>query len=123
MRSRSSIAALIISTIYLSGCVGVDSGQPGESELRQSVLADCSSIPLMSAFSSIAVDPERELVIRDLHVVEDACRTTWTAAGCSTSLGAWTFGQLMATMSGNSDVTSPAAQNFVKQWLQFWLQP
>jgi hypothetical protein len=57
-------------------------------------------------------------------VVDDPCRTAWNGTGCASgTLGVWTFGQLMATMSGNSDVTSSTARNFVSQWLQFWLSP
>jgi hypothetical protein len=40
-------------------------------------------------------------MIRDLSVVEDLCRTAWTAGGCPPgALGAWTAGELFNRMSG-----------------------
>jgi len=121
MRFKASIATSIIFTIHLSGCVV--SGQPDESTSHQSVLTNCSSLLPMSAYSSIPIDRDKELIIRNISVVDDPCRTAWNGTGCTSTLGKWTFGQLMATMSGNSDVTSPTARNFVSQWLQFWLSP
>lgn len=127
MRLEASITTTTsaILAICLWGCIGADQPtQPKESTANQSVLTDCSSLPEMSAMSSIpAIDPAKELIIKSTSVVDDACRTTWTGgSGCATgTIGAWTFGQLMATMSGNSDVTSATAKQFIRQWLQFWL--
>jgi hypothetical protein len=61
----------------------------------------------------VAVDFDREILVRDLSVVEDPCRTTWTAGGCAPgTVGAWTFGHLMSEMAG----TTPPAQ-FVAEWV------
>lgn len=127
MKFRALFAASVIVAMQLSGCatVGEDAGQPGEATVGQSVLTNCSSLPTMAQMSSIpTIVPEKELIIRDLKVVEDPCRTTWTATGCAAgTLGAWTFGQLMATMSGDSNVLSARAKTFVNTWLQSWLRP
>lgn len=61
----------------------------------------------------VAVDFDHEIVIRDLSVVEDPCRTAWTATGCAAgTLGVWTFGHLMSQMAG----TTPPEQ-FVAEWV------
>ena len=65
------------------------------------------------------VDYERELMITDLSVVEDPCRTTWTGgSGCGSSQAVWTFGYLMNEMSGSTPV-----QKFVAQWLNEFMTP
>ncbi|MFT3769787.1 MAG: hypothetical protein QM820_30490 [Minicystis sp.] len=66
------------------------------------------------------IDFDRELVIRDLSVVEDPCRTTnHPVVGCSPSeIGVWTFGRLMKHMSGN---TPP--EQFVAEWLDTFENP
>lgn len=59
----------------------------------------------------VPVSYPRELMIADLAVIDDPCRTTWTVA-CGASSGAWTFGELMTRMSG----TVPP-QVLVAEWL------
>jgi len=59
-------------------------------------------------------DSERELLIRDLSVVQDSVRTTWRDNGASGD-GVWHFGRLMKNMAGNQD---PSV--FVKNWLAFF---
>lgn len=117
MKFATLAATSILFTLHAAGCVAPD--QSDESATTQSVLANCASLPAISG----AINPDKELIIRDVSVVDDPCRTTWTATGCGTTLGKWTFGQLMATMSGNSDPNSSVAKNFVNQWLRFWLSP
>lgn len=117
MKLATLAAASLFFTFSAVGCITPD--QPDESANTQSVLANCASLPQISG----AINPDRELVIRDISVVDDPCHTTWTATGCGSTLGKWTFGQLMATMSGNSDPTSAVAKNFVNQFLRFWLSP
>lgn len=112
---KSSLATSAVLVASLSGCVGPD--HPGESATHQSVITDCSSLPQTSP-----IDPAKELIIEDLSVVEDPCRTVWANPACdSSTLGKWTFGWLMTAMSGNTDINSPAARSFVNQWLQSWL--
>lgn len=84
--------------------------------LRQQVLASCPH-------NEPAIDMERELVVRHLSVVNDACRTQspWNGtAPCVTasSKGKWNFGYLMSQIAGTADpqVTS----DFVIKWLNTW---
>lgn len=63
----------------------------------------------------VSVDPARELMITDLSVVEDPVRTTWTSNPSDEEQGAWTFGRLMANMSGTH---SPS--DYVLKWLKTW---
>ena len=64
---------------------------------------------------ALQVDPERELLITDLSVVEDPVRTTWDSPVGTPSRGVWTFGHLMADMAG----AQPPGQ-FVLDWLREW---
>jgi hypothetical protein len=112
---KSSIATSAVLVAYLSGCVAPE--HLGESATHQSVITDCSSLPQTSP-----IDPAKELIIEDLSVVEDPCRTVWANPACDSAiLGKWTFGRLMTAMSGATDINSPTARSFVNQWLQSWL--
>ena len=118
MFKKSVLAASTIVSLCLSGCVGPD--DPLESAIKQSMVTDCSSLPQMSA----PIDPNKEITIRETSVVDDPCRTLWTATSCAANtLGRWTFGRFMAVMSGNADPTSATARTFVKNWLALWLAP
>jgi hypothetical protein len=67
----------------------------------------------------VPVDFARELVITDLPVVENPCRTTWSAAGCPLGTrGTWTFKHLMTQMAG-----SVPAQAFVAELLNTFMTP
>jgi hypothetical protein len=68
------------------------------------------------------VDPERELMIRDLTVVEDPARTYEPCTGTGTRMGAWTFGRLMTEIA-NEPATGINPSDFVEQWLQQWQTP
>ena len=63
-----------------------------------------------------AIIPDKELMITNLSVVEDASRT---ANSCDPSTGftlpVWSFGRLMKDMSGTNDPS-----DFVLQWLRTW---
>ncbi len=68
------------------------------------------------------VDPARELFIRDLSVVNDCFRTTWTGL-CAKPVqpatrGAWTFGKLMEGLAGTTDPAQLSA--FTLAWLNHW---
>lgn len=101
---------------------------PDEGSIEQDVVTACDQ-PVPAS----PIIFERELVIRNLHVVEDGrtgdgddeardhCRTTWNAACPANLQGRWTFGYMMAAMAGTSDVTSATAKTFVKNWLKLWL--
>lgn len=83
----------------------------------QSVVTDCKFMdPGHPDFFPLAspIDFDRELVITDLAVVEDPCRSTWFPAGlCAAhTVGAWTFGRLMMDMAG-----SQPPEELVGHWL------
>jgi hypothetical protein len=73
----------------------------------------------------LTVVPAKELMVTDLSVVEDPCRTRWDAngdaEGCDEyARGAWTFGKLMATLAGlgSIDEDPRALSDFVLAWLR-----
>lgn len=65
------------------------------------------------------VDPERELLVRQLSVVDDPLRTYEPCTGAGTPMGAWTFGRLMTEMA-NEPVTGMHPADFTEAWLQEW---
>jgi len=69
----------------------------------------------LAATCPISVDPAKELVIRDLSVVNDPVRTNWTGSLTDPADGAWSFGRLMANMAGDRDVS-----DFIRSWLVIW---
>jgi hypothetical protein len=114
-----------LNAVFVLGCAAVagcsDGGPlPGEEpvgEAQQALVKYCKYLdPAVVAPLPVPVDFTRELVIRDLPVVEDPCRTTWTLGGpCIGSRGVWTFAALMTQMAG----TVPP-QQFVADWLHQW---
>ncbi|APR79768.1 Hypothetical protein A7982_05115 [Minicystis rosea] len=102
----------------MGGCASSAPAPDGENvaEANQSLVVTCKYLDQAQYPTPLPwpVDFDRELVIRDLSVVEDPCRTTWdTSLGCDPStLGVWTFGRLMEQMAG----TTPVSQ-FVGEWL------
>jgi hypothetical protein len=92
------------------------SAAPGVYRLPLSVLDVTSQARLdaeveydLAPASGCFVRPDRELLVRDLSVVEDAVRTS--------PGGAWTFGALMARLA--PPATAPAA--LVEELLRTWL--
>ena len=67
-----------------------------------------------------SVDPEKELLIRDLSVVEDPARTLDPCEEPSGSPGAWTFAAQMTRVARQAGWEDPSA--FVLQWLRSWEQ-
>ena len=63
----------------------------------------------------ILVNTARELMIRNLGVVEDPVRTTWNGDPADPVSGAWHFGKLMTHMAGDRDPSE-----FVLAWLRHW---
>ena len=66
------------------------------------------------------VDPARELIVRDLAVVDDPARTYEPCTGAGTPMGAWTFGRLMTEMA-NEPVTGIHPSDFAEAWMQQWM--
>lgn len=91
------------------------------------LLALCAPLtgsPLGAAEVLCPADPDRELVIRNVLVVEDCFRTTWEGlcppAVQPATRAAWTFGRLVEGIAGTTD---PARlDRFVRDWLAHWEQ-
>ncbi len=94
------VAAALSLSVILAGC-GRAASAPGEGNSVQP-----SSPP--------TIDPERELLITDLSVIEDPTRTIWQPDPRGDT-SAWTLGRLMQNMAGAQDVS-----DFVLSWLRTW---
>jgi hypothetical protein len=70
----------------------------------------------------LGVDASRELMIRDLSVVEDPTRTTEACTGAGNPDGPWTFKHLMTEMA-NQSLTGLSPMDFVRRWLRRWEVP
>ena len=68
---------------------------------------------------SVAVDPERSLVIRDPSVVQDPNRTFDVCTGVGNPNGVWTFKHLMTEMA-NQSLTGKTPAEFTRMWLSSW---
>lgn len=68
-----------------------------------------------------AVDPERELLVRALGVVEDPQRTFEPCTGAGTPMGAWTFGRLVTEIA-NQPATGVDPAAFAEAWMHQWMQ-
>jgi hypothetical protein len=68
------------------------------------------------------VDASRELMIRDLSVVEDPTRTAEVCTGTGNPNGPWTFKHLMTQMA-NQAITGLSPTDFVRRWLRRWELP
>lgn len=70
---------------------------------------------------SIAIRWDRQFVITDPSVVNDACRTQWTGRDANgnpcpaDSVGHWTFGYIMKQISGNIPT-----EQFIEKWIKSW---
>ena len=76
---------------------------------------------LLDVFRGVpdTVDPARELIVRDLAVVDDPARTYEPCTGAGTPMGAWTFGRLMTEMA-NPGATGIDPSLFVENWISQW---
>jgi len=124
MRTGISITTFTIYASLAAGCAGLASDH--EATTAQFELTTCSSPDFYPWAPTMAqIVPEKELIIRDLSVVQDPCRSAWTGSPstCGSTLGKWTFGKLMASLAGKTNVDDPAARQFAANWLASWLTP
>jgi hypothetical protein len=63
------------------------------------------------------VSTNRELMIKDLSVVEDPVRTTWNGPLSDPRTGAWTFGNLMQNLAPTPAQAPAMVQALVNTWL------
>ena len=67
------------------------------------------------------VNPDRELVVRDVSVIEDPKRTYDACTGQGKRMGAWTFGRLITEMA-NQPQTGIHPGDFAEHWFNEWLE-
>lgn len=91
-------------------------------EIRRAVTPTCQ-------YTSPSGEPvlDHEMIITDLSVVNDPCRTSWTGkwgpggTACPTgSVGAWTFKYLILEIAHGDAIL---ANQMVSQWLASWTDP
>ena len=88
---------------------------PETARRSSAIVTDCDYLnPALHPPLPTPVDYGHELMITDLSVVEDPCRTTYSpTVPCATgTVGVWTFNELMFRMKG----TRPL-HPFVQEWL------
>jgi hypothetical protein len=118
-RPLAAGAAICSITTLMASCASHEPEARGTDErvaaTTQSLVTNCKYLD-QSQYAPLPVDVDfdREIVVRDLSVVEDPCRTTWNpSGGCDpATVGVWTFGHLMIQMAG----TTPPAQ-FAAEWI------
>lgn len=113
-RSALFIASFSVLTWSMVGC-DTKPNTPDIAASAHAVVTDCDYLnPALHPPLPNPVDYARELMITDLSVVEDPCRTTWFPAGpCAPgTVGVWTFGALMMHMAG-----ARPPEEFVAEWL------
>ncbi|HYO74397.1 MAG TPA: hypothetical protein VEU33_50815, partial [Archangium sp.] len=102
----------------LAGCGGESAPVAGKDPsdvgtLGQKVLPACP-------FTTPVINMDKELLVRDLSVVNDPCRTQFNGTGCASasSRGKWSFGYLMSQIAGGKDAAGTS--EFVLNWLGTW---
>ncbi len=119
---RVFILSLVAAVGALSSCVEAPDEPEDVGEAEQPLVTDCPYLnPALPEGAALAnpVDYQRELMITNLAVIDNPCRTTWTLGGlCTGTRGVWTFGTLMTRMAG----AVPPVQ-FVADWLHSFEVP
>lgn len=119
MKQASLVIALTaIATAACTDPASVPASPDKVAVAEQAVVTSCPFLDSSSSlfYSGPPVDYARELMITNLSVVNDPCRTSWTGscAGGGTS-GIWTFGELITRMAGTGSPQALAAE-----WLHQW---
>jgi hypothetical protein len=100
-RSRKSSRGLSLLVAFILGCTG------GGSSLGRS-----------TATLSETIDPDKELTVRDLSVIDDPTRSLDPCVVGEEPLPAWSFGKIMQTVSEQAGASDASA--FVRDWLDTW---
>jgi hypothetical protein len=104
MHRRYHCVILLSLSISGAGC-GDTSGELAGSRLATDEATEESQDELSGC--AVSIDPAREIVIKDVSVVDDETRTK--------GLGAWTFGRVMTDLAEGRNV-----QTFVRTFLETW---
>lgn len=115
--SRILIPAAVVFVGWTSACSETPRApDPLLSGAEQAVLTKCPYLDPLSPDFTPGVVFDEELLIRDLSVVDDPCRTSWTGSCASGGTqGIWTFGEMITRIAGTG---SPQA--LVAAWLHQW---
>jgi hypothetical protein len=79
-----------------------------------------SSLERSAAGLSEAIDPEKELTVRNLSVIDDPVRSLDPCLAGEEPLPAWSFGKIMQTVAEQAGASDASA--FVRDWLDTWTQ-
>lgn len=118
---QSSLAVVLGPTLLVSVACTAPERPAIVATAEQAVITQCPYLDPMdpSFYAGPPVSFPAEILITDVRVVDDPCRTTWTGscAGGGTQ-GIWTFRELMTRMAGTG---SP--QVLAAEWLHQWEIP
>ncbi len=103
---------------------GTTDADPGTYQLTFQLFDGQSPAPIsghveyiMNAPAGCFVRSNRELMIRDLSVVEDPIRTVWDTASSDPRSGAFSFGRLMQQMAPKAATAPAFTEKLFKTWL------
>jgi hypothetical protein len=116
---KTSLAVVLVASSV--ACADRTESDPEVGTAEQAVITQCPYLdPLDPSFyGGPPVDFAREILITDVSVVDDPCRTAWTGAcGGGGTVGIWTFGELMRRMAGTG-----LPEVLVAEWLHQWEIP
>lgn len=122
-RSKYSVGCLPIALAVACGSTNLpnpvdsDMASPFDAAISSthSAVPSCNRSDIDAA--KIAIDYQKEILITDVSVVDDPCRTSWRGTDASGSacaanaVGHWTFGYVMQQLAGNVQVNA-----FMEAW-------
>ncbi len=77
-----------------------------------------SAVDRSTATLSQIIDPDKELTLRDLSVIDDPTRSLDPCVVGEEPLPAWSFGKIMQTVAEQAGASDASA--FVRDWLDTW---
>ncbi len=77
-----------------------------------------AAVERSTATLSETIDPDKELTVRDLSVVDDPTRSLDPCVVGEEPLPAWSFGKIMQTAADQAGASDASA--FVRDWLDTW---
>ena len=107
--------ALLSGCVVLAACVTQPTGDPTIGSIESSLVTNCDYLDPGGPKAPVPVITfAKELMITDVSVVDDPCRSTNMPVGpCAPgTVGVWTFQHLMTNMAGGTPVNQ-----FVREWL------
>lgn len=100
----------------------IDDAEPGTYPVRFDVFDGNASVSAEASYSvaqptGCFVRKDRELMIRDLSVVEDPIRTTFAGPATDARTGAWTFGRLARQFAPSAAAAPDMVEKLFSTWL------